>query len=188
MIEANRKARIQHWKVIAVGLMIYDAAAIAFSYFFGLWLRFDFQFTSIDTEYLDAYAHFILFYIVASIVFFWFMRMYRAVWRFVGFNDLLRYASASVFASVIHAIVITLVCHRMPFSYYIVGGVVQLILVVGMRFSYRFYTQVVVAKAPEFGASPGEARHDYRRRRGRKNRSPGAAAVGQDEHRPGLHH
>ncbi len=156
MNQTVSRRKIQHWKVIAIGLMIYDAAAIAFSYFFGLWLRFDFQFTSIDTEYMHAYVSFILFYIVASIVFFWFMRMYRAVWRFVGFNDLLRYASASVFASVIHAIVITLVCHRMPFSYYIVGGVVQFILVVGMRFSYRFYTQVVVGKAPEFGASPAK--------------------------------
>ncbi|MCD7791674.1 MAG: hypothetical protein LUH55_14475, partial [Bacteroides thetaiotaomicron] len=68
------KMKIQHWKVIA----------IAFSYFFGLWLRFDFQFTNIPTEYLYSYVRFIPFYIIASILFFWFMRMYRGIWRFAG--------------------------------------------------------------------------------------------------------
>ncbi|MCD8013681.1 MAG: polysaccharide biosynthesis protein [Lachnospiraceae bacterium] len=138
--------KIQHWKVIAIGLMVYDAIAIAFSYFFGLWLRFDFQFTNIPTEYLHSYVRFIPFYIIASILFFWFMRIYRGIWRFAGFNELLRYSLASLLASAAHAAVITLVCRRMPFSYYIVGAVIQLILVVGIRFSYRFYTQVVVKK------------------------------------------
>jgi len=148
--------KIRHWKVIAVGLMCYDALAIAFSYFFGLWLRFDFKFTTIDTEYLQAYIKFLPAYIIASILFFWFMRMYRGIWRFAGFNELLRYASSSVIASVAHGILITLFCRRMPFSYYIVGGVIQLILVVGIRFSYRFYTQVIVKRTPAQEESPAK--------------------------------
>ncbi|MCD8110616.1 MAG: polysaccharide biosynthesis protein, partial [Clostridiales bacterium] len=42
---------------------------------------------------------------------------------------------------------ITLICRRMPFSYYIVGAVIQIILVVGVRFTYRFYTQIIVKKS-----------------------------------------
>ncbi|MCC8028552.1 MAG: polysaccharide biosynthesis protein, partial [Lachnospiraceae bacterium] len=85
--KAPRKKRIQnwmprqrlfrHWKRIAAGLMVFDALAVAFSYFFGLWLRFDFRYTTIEEAYLLAYIHFIPFYIIASIIFFWFMRMYR---------------------------------------------------------------------------------------------------------------
>ncbi len=146
--------RIQHWKVIAVGLMIYDAVAIAFSYFFGLWLRFDFKFTTIDTAYLQAYMRFVPVYIVAAVIFFWFMRMYRGMWRFVGFNELLRYAASSVIASVVHSVLITLICCKMPFSYHITGGVIQLILVVGIRFSYRFYTQVFIRKTPDAEKNP----------------------------------
>lgn len=138
--------KIRHWKVIAVGLMVYDILAIAFSYFFGLWLRFDFQFTSIPTEYLYSYVRFLPFYIIASLLFFWFMRMYRGMWRFAGFNELLRYSLSSLIASAAHTVLITLVCGRMPFSYYIVGAAAQLILVVGIRFSYRFYIQVIVGK------------------------------------------
>ncbi|MCD8082346.1 MAG: polysaccharide biosynthesis protein [Clostridiales bacterium] len=126
--------------------MLYDAVAIAFSYFFGLWLRFDFQFTGIPAEYLDSYKRFIPFYIIAAILFFWYMRMYRGVWRFAGFNELLRYALASLLASAAHTVAITLFCRRMSLSYYIVGAATQFILVVGVRFSYRFYTQIIVRK------------------------------------------
>ncbi len=84
------------------------------------------------------------------------MRMYRGVWRYAGFNELVRYGCASLVASVAHAILITLICRRMPFSYYIVGGVIQLILVVGIRFSYRFYTQVIVQKVPDTEGSPAK--------------------------------
>ncbi|MCD7766063.1 MAG: polysaccharide biosynthesis protein, partial [Lachnospiraceae bacterium] len=146
-MNSKRKMRIRHWKVIAAGLMVYDAIAIAFSYFFGLWLRFDFQHTMINSEYLHAYGHFILPYIIASILFFSWMRMYRGIWRFAGFNELIRYAASSVIASIAHSILITVFCCRMPFSYYIVGAVMQLLLVVGIRFSYRFYTQIIVRRA-----------------------------------------
>ncbi len=146
--------KIQHWKVIAVGLTVYDLIAVVFSYFFGLWLRFDFHFTMIPTEYLHAYTVFIPFYSISVILFFWFMRMYRSVWRFAGFHELLRYGCASLIASAVHTIVITLAARRMPVSYYIVGSVSQLILVVGIRFSYRFYTQVLEKKSSVADARP----------------------------------
>ena len=39
--ERERKTKIQHWKVIAFYLIVYDIIAVNFSYFLGLWLRFD---------------------------------------------------------------------------------------------------------------------------------------------------
>ncbi|MCD7833103.1 MAG: polysaccharide biosynthesis protein [Lachnospiraceae bacterium] len=150
------RLRLQHWKVIAVGLMLYDAAAIAVSYFIGLWLRFDFRYTDIPSEYLHSYARFIPIYIVASIVFFSYMRMYRGIWRFAGFHELLRYTASSLIASTAHGILITVLIRRMPFSYYIVGAVLQMILVAGMRFSYRFYTQVLVKKDTHTEQSPAK--------------------------------
>ncbi|MCD7833859.1 MAG: polysaccharide biosynthesis protein [Lachnospiraceae bacterium] len=147
---------LQHWKVIAAGLMLYDAAAIAVSYFIGLWLRFDFRYTDIPLEYLHSYTNFILVYIAASIVFFSFMRMYRGIWRFAGFHELLRYAASSLIASIVHGILITVLLRRMPFSYYIVGAGLQMILVVGIRFSYRFYTQVLAKKDHHAEQSPAK--------------------------------
>ncbi|MCC8067993.1 MAG: polysaccharide biosynthesis protein [Clostridiales bacterium] len=143
------RERIQHWQVIAFGLICFDIIAISFSYFLGLWLRFDFSFGSIPQEYLLRYARFLPIYLVICIVFFWFMRMYRAMWRFTGFRELLRYALASLIASGVHILLITLIFGRMPISYYLVGTVIQLILVVGVRFTYRFYIEVCKKQGPD---------------------------------------
>ncbi|MCC8107072.1 MAG: polysaccharide biosynthesis protein [Clostridiales bacterium] len=138
--------KFHHWKVIAFCLVLFDIAAIALSYFFGLWLRFDFHYTSIPTEYMSAYVRFLPWYLIMAVIFFWFMRMYRGIWRFAGFHELVRYGASSLIASLVHSIVITIAFGRMPFSYYIVGAVMQLILVVGVRFSYRFYTEAFPKK------------------------------------------
>ncbi len=154
----NRKniLRLRHWKVIAAGLMLYDAAAIAVSYFLGLWLRFDFRYTDIPLEYLHSYTLFLPVYIIISIVFFWYMRMYRGIWRFAGFNELVRYTASSLITSAAHSVLITLLLRRMPLSYYIVGAILQFILVVGIRFSYRFYTQVIAGKGSSAEQNPAK--------------------------------
>lgn len=137
------KLQIHHWKMIAVCLLIYDVIAVNFSYFFGLWIRFDFSFSKIPWDYMTAYIKFAPWYTGIVAVFFWFMHMYRSVWRFVGVNELLRYMIATITSSVIHCVGITVLYRRMPFSYYIVGSVIQAILVIGIRFSYRFYLTVL---------------------------------------------
>ncbi len=141
--------RVQHWQVIAIGLICFDVIAISFSYFLGLWLRFDFSFRSIPHVYLYRFARFLPIYLVICIVFFWFMRMYRAMWRFIGFSELLRFALASLIASGVHIVLITLIFGRMPISYYVVGTVIQLILLVGVRYTYRFYVEVCKKQGPD---------------------------------------
>ncbi len=138
----NQKAKVQHWKIIAAGLVFYDAVALALSYFLGLWIRFDFQFSAIDQNYLSAYIKFLPIYLVVSIAFFFYMRMYRGIWRFAGFHELVRYGCASLIASVAHSVGISLLCGRMPVSYHVIGLVLQFILVVGIRFSYRLYNEM----------------------------------------------
>ncbi len=142
-----KERKLEHWKIIAVCLMFYDAVAISFSYFFGLWLRFDFQFMEIPREFLLSYMRFLPWYLVGALVFFWYMRMYRSIWRFAGFNELIRFAAASLIASLVHSVGITLLGTRMPFSYNLVGAIAQLILVVGIRFSYRFYIETLKKSA-----------------------------------------
>ncbi len=137
----------KHWQIIAVWLMCYDAVVMALSYFFGLWLRFDFLFTTIPQEFLKAYIMFLPIYLAASIIIFWFMRMYRGVWRFAGFRELMRYSLSSLLASAVQCVGITVIFYRMPLSYYFVGTIVQLIMVVAGRFSYRFYNEVLKKKS-----------------------------------------
>ncbi len=134
----KRKFHIEHWHIIAAFLMFYDIMAINVSYFLALWVRFDCIFSEIPKEYFEPYSKFMPIYTVVSLVIFYFIRMYHSVWRFAGFNELVRAAVGGTAVSLFHIVGITVVFCRMPISYYLVGSCLQFILIVAARFSYRF--------------------------------------------------
>ena len=136
--ERERKAKIQHWKVIAFYLVVYDIIAVNFSYFLGLWLRFDLQYSNIPREYLSAFLKFAPVYTVAVVIVFYILRLYNSLWRFASFNELNRIFAASVITTVIQIVGITALFVRMPFSYYVVGAATQFALITVVRFAYRF--------------------------------------------------
>lgn len=136
--ERERKAKIQHWKVIAFYLIVYDIIAVNFSYFLGLWLRFDLQYSNIPREYLSAFLKFAPVYTVAVVIVFYILRLYNSLWRFASFNELNRIFAASVITTVIQIVGITALFVRMPFSYYVVGAATQFALITVVRFAYRF--------------------------------------------------
>ena len=136
--ERERKAKIQHWKVIAFYLVVYDIIAVNFSYFLGLWLRFDLQYSNIPREYLSAFLKFAPVYTVVVVIVFYILRLYNSLWRFASFNELNRIFAASVITTVIQIVGITALFVRMPFSYYVVGAATQFALITVVRFAYRF--------------------------------------------------
>lgn len=136
----QQKLHIRHWKIITFYLAIFDMIAVNFAYFFGLWLRFDAQFSSIPRDYLYAYLKFSPFYTVLVLLIFYALRLYNSIWRFASFNELNRIFASSVITALVHIVGITAFVRRMPISYYIIGAVVQFVLVTGVRFSYRYIT------------------------------------------------
>lgn len=137
--EAKRKFGLHnHWKIIVVYLMLFDGIAIAASFFGALWLRFDCAVSQIPANYFHAYKIFIIPYVIASIFVFWFLRLYRSIWKYASFNELNRIMGATVITLVMHIIGIGLVFGRMPISYYLIGIMFQFFLITSVRFSYRF--------------------------------------------------
>lgn len=66
------------------------------------------------------------------------MRLYKSIWRFASYAELLRVILATLVTGCIHIIVVTICVLRMPISYYMIGITIQFILTLGIRFSYRF--------------------------------------------------
>ncbi len=129
---------LEHWQVMALCLMICDVISVCLSYFIALWLRFDCIYSHIPKSYLAPYLKFILPYAVCSIAVFWLFRMYRGMWRFASYTELIRTFGGSAAASIFHTVAITLLYGRMPMSYYVWGGFAQFVLLLLPRFSYRF--------------------------------------------------
>lgn len=130
--------QLEHWHIIAGLLMVYDALSLAFSYFIALWLRFDLRYTTIDYPYLEAWKHFLPLYILFSIAVFWYLKLYKSIWRFASYSELLRVSVATIISALFHTVGITLLYIRMPISYYFIGALLQYVAVLGIRFSYRF--------------------------------------------------
>ena len=128
----------EHWQLIAAFLIIYDFAAVVISWFLGLWLRFDAQFSAIPAKYFLPYRRFILPYALFCILVFALFRMYRSMWRFASFVELERTFVASFLTSLVHILAITLIFARMPISYYVLGTLFQFGFLIVIRFSYRF--------------------------------------------------
>lgn len=129
---------LKHWIGVSIFLVLYDMMAVSVAYFAALWFRFDCMFSHIPEYYLKAWIKFAPIYIVICIICFYFLRLYKSIWRFASYNELLRTILASGITAIIHIIGITVIFQRMPISYYFIGAVLQFGFVLSIRFSYRF--------------------------------------------------
>ncbi len=134
----KKKFHPEHWQIMAVYLMVYDMVAIAASYFFAMWIRFDCRFQSIPAEYLDAYFDTIWIYGVFCILVFWGLRLYKSIWRFASYSELMRMTAATGITWLCYIAATSMITGRMPISYYFFGVIMQFGLTLGIRFAYRF--------------------------------------------------
>ena len=153
--QSNAKGfRLEHWHKIMLILMVYDFLAVNLSYIVALWLRFDCKYSSIVPKYIIAWRKFIPIYSVFCIAVFILLKLYRSVWRFASYDELYRIIEASLITAVFHIAAITLLLQRMPISYYVIGAVLQFILILGIRFSYRFILLITSGDKQNKAASP----------------------------------
>lgn len=132
------KRKIEHWQVVRLLLMVYDFAAVIVSFGIALWLRFDCKVTSVEPQYLTIYTKTIIVYALFCLVVFWFLRLYKSIWRFASYSELLRVILATVVTGVIYTGSLLAFNLHMPVSYYVIGITVQFIATLGIRFFYRF--------------------------------------------------
>ena len=141
----SRNKRIQHWHGVAILLMAYDLVVVNLSYFLALWFRFDCDFTQISEVYLNVFLRFAPIYTVLCLCTFVFLQMYNSIWRFASYNELMRILASSGITTVFQilgTVIFTLLeketkLVRMPITYYVVGACLQMIFLIGLRFSYR---------------------------------------------------
>ena len=146
-LESNTH-HLEHWQKIVIYLVIYDLMAVSAAYFLALLLRFDFVYSRIPYYYLETWKHFLPVYAVASIFIFWLFRLYKSIWRFASFTELGRITMATAATTIFHIIGVNITLRtlygtdfyvtRMPYSYIIIGPIIQYVLVIAVRFSYRY--------------------------------------------------
>jgi len=144
--QGKKLNRWEHWHLVGFFLVAFDVVAVNLSYLLALWFRYDCTFSEINPQYLQACLYFLPVYTLACVAVFVWQRLYKSIWRFASFHELIRVAVSSGVTTVVHILGIGFVYGalrgvafaRMPITYYIVGAGVQFVLMVGVRFSYRF--------------------------------------------------
>lgn len=128
----------EHWHYVSLFLALYDIVAVNLSYITALWLRFDCRYSNIAGRYIDAWLFFVPIYTAFCLLVFHYEKLYKSIWRFASYTELMRLIISSVITGIFHAIFITVFFSPMPISYYIVGALFQFALMAIVRFGYRF--------------------------------------------------
>ena len=140
--EEHKKSTRSGFNNNVILLVFLDAIAINISYFLALWFRFDCRFSEIPQVYLSAWMKSAPFYTAFSIFVFWLFKMYRSLWRYASYAELRHVLRATAVANLVYIPFITIVFTRMPVSFFVFSIMIQLALLVGIRFSYRVGTMV----------------------------------------------
>lgn len=132
------KGFFEHWRPIEIYLMVYDVFVASLSYFFGLWIQYDFMYSKIPQAYVASVVKFMPWYIGFVLFIFCALRLYKSVWKFASFDELYRLTIASFLTTVFHYTGMTIFVHKMPLAYFLLGAMIQFFMTVAVRFSYRF--------------------------------------------------
>ena len=121
-------------------VVLLDIVAVNLSYYLALLIRFyvNFQLRPVAVDrYLPAWLGFTPWYTVLCVVVFGAFRLYGGLWRYAGINDMNRIILASLSTALLHVLGTTIFYTRMPVTYYLIGAVLQFVMIVIIRFSYR---------------------------------------------------
>ena len=138
------KLFLYHWVRISILLFIYDIIVM-----------------NVPTDWLcgsDSISGFLIYRMTISLhgwntfqsntactlILMFAFKLYRSMWRFASFDELSRTSIVCAISMALHIVGTTVVFQRMPISYYVMGGILQYILITGIRFSYRIFRMLKI--------------------------------------------
>lgn len=116
-------------------LCIADVAIFVLTSFFALGLRFDF--VDIPSNFFNNLLNSLPLNILIMVAFFYLAGLYTSVWRYASVVELLNVGLVCVFVEVITLATNSILQFRLPASFYFIHCISMILLVGGLRFSYR---------------------------------------------------
>ena len=130
--------RIRHdWLIILL-----DILAVNASYYLALFFRFYMQNQFLYTvpEYPQWFLQFAPIYTVFCLLVFWRLRLYGGMWQYAGINDMNRIVGSTAITSAFMLIgTLLMFPRRFPYSYYVIGAILQFLFVTSFRFGNRLF-------------------------------------------------
>lgn len=143
----NNFLRIPINRIIA--LILLDIMSIIVASVGALYIRFDFDFSSIPVGYFEKLENIIAFNIIVTLVFFALWKLYKSVWRYASATELLNIIFATTCAAIAQVILCYILDEKMPRSYYVIYWALLFAMTSAIRFSYRIL-RLINSKRTEF--------------------------------------
>lgn len=137
-VKSDSRIKLER-QLLKLLLLIYDIFVVNMAYFFVLWIRFDMRYTSIPSEMMMGFRRFLPYNCIFCVLVFTLFRIYRSVWKFASFDELLKLVVSVVITAIFHSFTINQFFYEMPCTYHIFGPIVQFMLMAGIRFTYRLF-------------------------------------------------
>ena len=125
-------------------IVLLDIVAVNASHYLALVFRFFMEhrmvFTDMESGYVPWFLQFAPVYTVFCLLVFWRMRLYGGMWRYAGINDMNRILiSGAICAAFMVIGTIIVFPSRMPYTFYVLGALLQLVFVTTIRFFNRLW-------------------------------------------------
>lgn len=126
------------WRVRAFVLLLLDIIAMGVASFLALWVQSEFVFSDIGTDVLRSVYGYMPFNVVITVAIFALFHLYTSLWKYASVNELVNAGLAVLTAGILNWIVMWIAGVGAPNSYPILYITFLEILVVVIRFWYRF--------------------------------------------------
>ena len=120
--------------------------------------RFDFSYSSIDAVYLESMYRYLPIHVITTVLIFYFCKMYHSLWKFISIHELGYIILANMISFFMQIAGFHLLQYPIPRSYFFAEILLQTVMVVGIRFSYRFFRYLKEAREQRFGCGQPQKR------------------------------
>ena len=135
----KKKWALTRSNLIQLALVLFDAVAVNLAYYMALVIRFyvNNEFNEWAVRFVPEFWKFVPYYTVFCLIVFSGFRLYTRRWKYASTEDLNRILMANIVTCVGHIAGTLLITVRMPLTYYALGAIIQLALIVTSRLSFR---------------------------------------------------
>ena len=121
----------------AVLFVLFDICAVVCVYGLALYVSFGCESSCIPAPALQFYLKSLPLYLIASVVVYRCVKMYDCIWSLISYHELFVFTTAAAATAAGYFAVLFLLDAPLPLRYYVIGGWLQISLVVPARFAYR---------------------------------------------------
>ena len=144
-MELGKKKIVGKLLIKRGALLLYDLGAICLAAFGALFIRFEFQFSTVLTEYLDKLLKFAVPILIITILIFICCHLYSSIWNYASMREMMYIVVASILATTVQILLFTFFnphATGMPRSYYLLYCGLLFVLVFFSRFIFRAIREV----------------------------------------------